>query len=96
MSCGSTDATHNEMDRLIAIMLGRLRMDVDECISAYNKLIATVFDKKLHQSPDSISGRVRSQFDSKRLKDAIEEVISKCGVSPRDLFNDGVDRGCRV
>jgi hypothetical protein len=34
------------MSRLIAIMLGRLEMDVDECISAYNTLIRAVFVEK--------------------------------------------------
>ncbi|PGH27746.1 hypothetical protein AJ80_00534 [Polytolypa hystricis UAMH7299] len=34
---------------LIAIMLGRLEMDVDECIEAYNNLVESVFGEKLHR-----------------------------------------------
>lgn len=58
--------------RLIAIMLGRLEMDVDEF------------------------GKTESRFDSKKLESAIQEVITSHGASPTDLFNDQVDRGCRV
>ena len=48
----------NTCERLIAIMLGRLEMDVDECISAYNRLIKTVFEEKAHKIPFSWLGRV--------------------------------------
>ncbi|TQV92190.1 protein kinase subdomain-containing protein [Cordyceps javanica] len=62
---------------LIAIMLGRLEMDVDECIS---------------------TGNVKAQFDSKKLRSAVEQAInqSQSGASPMDRFNDGQSRGCRV
>ncbi|KAF2183097.1 hypothetical protein K469DRAFT_463854, partial [Zopfia rhizophila CBS 207.26] len=33
---------------LIAIMLGRLEMVIDECISKYTELMKDVFDKKSH------------------------------------------------
>lgn len=36
--------------RLIAIMLGRLEMDVDKCIQAYNKFMKTVFKREFHRS----------------------------------------------
>ncbi|KAF5584088.1 calcium-independent phospholipase A2-gamma [Fusarium pseudocircinatum] len=44
---------------LIAIMLGRLKMGVDECISAYNDLIKVVFNDKarVHQSKISLRGQ---------------------------------------
>ncbi len=83
-------------ERLIAIMLGRLGMDVDECISAYAELITTIFDKKAHSSPANLKGQIQPRFDSEKLKVAIEAVITKCGASPTDHFNDGVERGCRV
>lgn len=34
---------------LIAIMLGRLQMTVDECIEAYTSLSDKVFEKKCHR-----------------------------------------------
>ena len=41
-------------------------------------------------------GKIESRFDSKTLESAIQEVITSHGASPTDLFNDQVDRGCRV
>lgn len=78
-------------------MLGRLEMDVDECITAYTKLMQMIF-----QNPSkrkliaSLFGKIESRFDSKKLESAIQEVITSHGASPTDLFNDQVDRGCRV
>jgi hypothetical protein len=77
-------------------MLGRLEMDVDECISAYSALMKAVFDEKSSWLPIGWTGRIKAQFDSKRLKNAIEEVITRHGASKEDLFNDGTSRGCRV
>ncbi|PKS12989.1 hypothetical protein jhhlp_000330 [Lomentospora prolificans] len=85
-----------DVRRLIAIMLGRLEMDVDECITAYNELMKTVFEQKLHRFPSSATGKIQAQFDSMKLRDAIDEVIIRKGFSPEDPFNDGQPRGCRV
>ena len=77
-------------------MIGRLKIDVDECISAYTKLIKTVFEQKLHRILSSLSGKIQSQFDSTKLRDAINKVITRKGFSPVDLFDNGQPRGCRV
>ncbi|OQV11228.1 hypothetical protein CLAIMM_15091, partial [Cladophialophora immunda] len=81
---------------LIAIMLGRLEMDVDECITAYNRLIKAVFEEKAHWTPFSWSGQVQSRFDSNKLKAVIDDVITRQGYSPTEPFNDGTPRGCKV
>ncbi|KAI9763277.1 MAG: hypothetical protein M1839_006524, partial [Geoglossum umbratile] len=81
---------------LIAIMLGRLEMDVDDCISAYTNLMKTVFEEKSSWLPVGWTGKTKARFDSKRLKSAIEEVISSNGAFMVDLFNDGKFRGCRT
>jgi hypothetical protein len=77
-------------------MLGRLEMDVDQCITAYTELMRTVFEKKSNWFPLSLTGRVQSQFDSKRLESAIKGVVTGYGAEETDLFNDGVERGCRT
>lgn len=81
---------------LIAIMLGRLEMSVDQCISAYSMLMEAVFQEKSRWLPIGWSGGIRAQFDSIKLKEAIEKVISDCGASSTELFNDQTTRGCRV
>lgn len=82
--------------RLIAIMLGRLEMNVDEYISAYSKLMESVFGEKSSWLPIGLTGRTKAQFDSTRLKNAIEGVITRQGTSTTDLFDDGRPRGCKV
>lgn len=77
-------------------MLGRLEMDVDECITAYNRLIKAVFEEKALWTPFGWTGQVRSRFDSAKLKAAIDEVITRKGYSPTEPFNDGKPHGCKV
>ncbi|KAJ5993903.1 FabD/lysophospholipase-like protein [Penicillium sp. IBT 35674x] len=81
---------------LIAIMLGRLEMDVDECIAAYIKLMKIIFDKPLKRGLSSIIGKIKPQFDATKLESAINEVITSSGSKPTDPFDDKIDRGCRV
>ncbi|KAF7173630.1 hypothetical protein CNMCM6106_007691 [Aspergillus hiratsukae] len=81
---------------LIAIMLGRLEMDVDECIAAYTNLAADVFGEKLSRFPVNIKGGVKPRFDSARLESAIKKVVTQKGASESDLLNDGTERGCRT
>jgi Patatin-like phospholipase len=92
----SFPAVLSNMSRLIAIMLGRLEMDVDECVSAYNELIKAMFEKKSSWLPVSWMGRTTAQFDSNKLRSAIEEMIRNKGASTADVFNDGKFRGCRT
>ncbi|GFF61692.1 putative Pfs, NB-ARC and TPR domain protein (JCVI) [Aspergillus udagawae] len=81
---------------LIAIMLGRLEMDVDKCIDAYSELAAAVFGEKLSLIPVNFKGDIRPQFDSAKLESAIQKMIEDSGASKQDLFNDGTERGCRT
>jgi hypothetical protein len=77
-------------------MLGRLEMDVDECIMAYIKLMKKIFGKPSKRGVSSLFGKIKPQFDASKLEDAINEVISDCGAKPTDLFNDQANRSCRV
>ncbi|GFF61344.1 putative Pfs, NB-ARC and TPR domain protein (JCVI) [Aspergillus udagawae] len=81
---------------LVAIMLGRLEMDVDKCIDAYSELAAVVFGEKLSSIPLNFKGDITPQFDSAKLESAIQKVIEDSGASKKDLFNDGTERGCRT
>ena len=82
--------------RLIAIMLGRLEMDVDQCIAAYSDLTEAVFSEKLSSVPFGMRGQIKSQFSSAKLKEAIQKVIVNSGRSESALFDDGSERGCRT
>lgn len=77
-------------------MLGRLEMDVDECISSYNDLMSEIFSNKQHALAINWRGNIQPRFQSTKLSGAIERVIRSRGLSPTDLLNDGNARGCRV
>ncbi|KAG4427748.1 hypothetical protein IFR05_016767 [Cadophora sp. M221] len=69
---------------LIAIMLGRLEMDVDQCIDAYIRSTSEAFVEKSSFKwwP---TRKVKPRFDSAKLEEAISQVIQRKDT----LFNDG-------
>jgi hypothetical protein len=77
-------------------MLGRLGMDVDQCILAYNGLAEAVFGEKITRLPFNIWGKVEARFDSAKLEKAIRKTIKDNGISETELLNDGTKRGCRT
>ncbi|RDW92542.1 hypothetical protein BP5796_01936 [Coleophoma crateriformis] len=86
---------------LIAIMLGRLEMDVDQCITAYSDLAAVVFGEKLNRMPFNIQAQVQPRFDSAKLKTTVQKVIAESKVAQNDaseteLLNDKIERGCKT
>lgn len=61
--------------RLISIMLGRLRLGVDECIEEYENLGQEVFG---HPRLFSIRGRLLSlqeKYDEKRLQRVVNDLV---------------------
>lgn len=76
-------------------MLGRLEMDVDECIAAYGELAEAVFGEKVSSFPFNLKGKVAARFDSVKLEKAVRNVVQS-RASETDLFNDGTERGCRT
>lgn len=89
------------MISLIAIMLGRLRMTVDECIEAYSSLMEKVFEKRENRTYVAILRRERPRFSSKALEDAIKSVLISRNVPVDEKFEDpneaeGDDQGCKV
>ncbi|EFR00516.1 protein kinase subdomain-containing protein [Nannizzia gypsea CBS 118893] len=81
---------------IIAIMLGRLEMDVDECIDVYGTLSREVFGQKKHLIPMKINSKIRPRFDSDKLEKIIKKVMSSKGISEDELLNNGEKRGCHV
>lgn len=54
---------------IIALMLGRLRMSIDECVAAYENLGEAVF-----RAPQRLGHRAR--FDERKFEEVIKKVIS--------------------
>ena len=78
---------------LIAIMLGRLRMTVDECIDAYTTLSDRVFEKKSHRV--NIKGKLQGRFDSAALELAVKNILVSRSLGEDALLKD-TDSPCKV
>ena len=75
-------------------MLGRLKMDVDECITAYTTLSDQIFQKKRHRV--TLRGHIQGRFDSDELERVIKEIIVKRGLEEDALLKDAQDAKCKV
>ncbi|TGZ77584.1 FabD/lysophospholipase-like protein [Ascodesmis nigricans] len=81
---------------LIAIMLSRLEMDVNECILSYNKIMKAVFGKKQPHSSFKWTSKIQPRFDSETLKSAVEEMLKDKGISKVERFNNENNQRCKV
>ncbi|EQL35284.1 hypothetical protein BDFG_03030 [Blastomyces dermatitidis ATCC 26199] len=79
---------------LIAIMLGRLEMDVDQCIAEYSRMIQQIFKKK--SFPVDWKGKIKGRFNTGILTNSLQETLLSLGLSDADFLNDGKERKCRV
>jgi hypothetical protein len=77
-------------------MLGRLQMDIDECIDAYESVIKIIFEKqdtKIPQGFDPASGK--AMLDSKALYNATRQMLRDQNIPEEELFGSG-HRQCRT
>ncbi|KAM5349990.1 hypothetical protein ACJ41O_006495 [Fusarium nematophilum] len=79
---------------LIAIMLGRLRMTIDECITAYTSLSEKVFEKKSHRV--KINGQFQGRFDTAALEQAVKQILMDTGHGEDALLQDPPNTACKV
>lgn len=78
---------------IIAIMLGRLEMDIDDCIDTYTSMFKKIFGKKV--LPLNRWGKIKGRFDSKVLEECVLKIIKDAGMSETEPLNDGKER-CKV
>ena len=69
--------TFLSFDRLIAIMLGRLKMDVQECIDEYVSMFEEIFGRKAHKNKVSIALQIQPQYDSEILRRCILRIVQR-------------------
>lgn len=79
---------------LIAVMLGRLKMSIHECVDAYLSLSDRIFQKKKHRV--TAKGNIQGRFDSEELERAIKDVITGKGLEKDALLKDASDEACKV
>jgi hypothetical protein len=86
------------VSRIIAVMLGRLRMTLDECEDAYLKLSKHIFKPKRRfgvaaKAADYLQANGR--FDSKMMENVIRDVIRGMKHDEDALLKDA-DPRCKV
>ncbi|KAK4097167.1 hypothetical protein N658DRAFT_527257 [Parathielavia hyrcaniae] len=83
---------------LIAVMLGRLHMTVDECIEAYEQLGKNVFGRPVGgQLGRVVRGIAGSPFyDVSDLQEAIRFVLRERGIGPDESFLEKEKPKCKV
>lgn len=85
---------------LIAIMLGRMRMSVDECIENYKILSRRIFTP-VH-SKSNIAGRAitklkaEGKFESEPLEQVVKEICRKKGLDESELLKESSDDAPKV
>lgn len=75
-------------DRLIAIMLGRLEMSVEQCIEAYTEMAGELFGRKKHRLGFNLRLHEQEKYDSEILKRAIQKVLKQRGFDEDELMRD--------
>ncbi|KAE9373818.1 FabD/lysophospholipase-like protein [Stipitochalara longipes BDJ] len=85
---------------LLAIMLGRLRMSIDECEEVYVELPQKIFVLQCSKANIVGQGRdfvnARGKFSSEALQAGIKDVIKSKGFSEDELFYNQDDGECKV
>jgi len=75
-------------------MLGRLKMDVQQCIKAYRTFADKAFQYK-QMSLAEEADQIRERFSSEDLKAAIISVLEEQGCDESTLLKDP-DSSCKV
>ncbi|CAM1509520.1 Fc.00g032590.m01.CDS01 [Cosmosporella sp. VM-42] len=82
---------------LITILLGRLEIGVDDCITLYKALMGSVFGQKTHFNRVKLTtGKVQNMFNQEPLKEAVENVLRSKGIPVDQLYDDGQERTSRT
>jgi hypothetical protein len=92
--CSNADSNGANDKSLIAIMLGRLRMDIPSCIEAYSNLSDSVFRRVAHRT--TWKGNVQARFDSNALELVIKDIVTQQGLNEDALLNENTDPRCKV
>lgn len=82
---------------LVAIMLGRLRMTIDECIEVFQHISEAVFGDipgTFSRLIGGLSGK--PFFKADRLEKAVKELLISRGVDPDTLLKDSEHARCKV
>jgi patatin-like phospholipase/acyl hydrolase len=72
---------------LIAIMLGRMRLGIDECIQAYGELATEIFIK-VHHFGVNLKGESQGRFNHEALEKGVKRLLVKAGFNAEILLKE--------
>ena len=79
---------------LIALMLGRMRMSIEEAKDAYEKLSPRIFTKERHRW--NVFGQVQGRFSHEELEKGVIEMLAKQNLPDDTLLQDLSSPSCRT
>lgn len=79
---------------LIAIMLGRMKMSIEQCEKAYEKLSPLVFTKLRHSM--KWFGEPQGRFDHKALEKEIRKILVDQGMDAEELMKVSGSDDCKT
>jgi len=79
---------------LIALMLGRLSMTVDEAIDEYNRLSPKIFTKLRHRL--SWKGQLQGRFDHEEIEEGIQDLLERRGLDRDALLQEPSTSSCKT
>jgi calcium-independent phospholipase A2-gamma len=82
---------------LIAVMLGRLKMSISDCLEHYRALSDQAFSKKnlLKRAWDGELSPLDAHYDTTKLEEAIKSVVNDLG-SPQLLREEDENPSCKM
>jgi patatin-like phospholipase/acyl hydrolase len=79
---------------LIALMLGRLGLTVDECIQEYTGLAPKIFTKIHHRM--NVKGKVQGRFDHVAIEDGVQNLLQRMEMEKNTLLFDPSSPSCKT
>lgn len=76
---------------LIALMLGRMGLSVDEAIAAYDELSPRIFSKVHHRL--TLKGKVQGRFNHEALEAGVKTLLINKGFDADALLKDSLEQG---
>ena len=77
-------------------MLGRLEMNIDDCIEAFTEMMDEIFKQKAKIPFKLFSGKVKPRYDSATLERCIKKVVTNTGLPPDAKLRDRKYSNCKV
>lgn len=94
----TTHKLMHDIHSLIAIMLGRLEMSVDQCIEAFTGMMETIFNPKDKKAlPFKLrNGKIQPRYVTEHLEKAIREIIKNSEYPSDALFRGSKKSSCKT